>query len=178
MRIRAVAVSVGYVLSIVLANWLVTRYGLVPVGFGLVAPAGVYAAGLALALRDGTQDLAGRVAVIALILVGATLSWWLASGTIAFASGVAFLVSELADFGVYTPLRRKGLALAVFASNLVGAVLDTYVFLWLAHFGTSNRLVAGQLLGKFWATCAGFAVVYGLEWHKERRSVDAVPDAA
>lgn len=51
---------VGYVSTIFLANWLITHLGLVPVGFGLVAPAGVYAAGLAFTARDLTQETLGR----------------------------------------------------------------------------------------------------------------------
>jgi len=41
-----------YILTIFAANWAITQFGLVPVGFGLLAPAGVYFAGLAFTLRD------------------------------------------------------------------------------------------------------------------------------
>ena len=51
------------------------------------------------------------------------------------ASGVAFLLSEFADLGVYTPLARRRLVLAVVASSVVGLVVDSIVFLWLA-FGS------------------------------------------
>ena len=37
----------------------------------------------------------------------------------------AFLLSELADFAVYTPLQRKGLVIAVLASSLVGLIADS-----------------------------------------------------
>lgn len=40
----------AYVGTILAANWLIATFGLVPVGFGLMAPAGVFAAGLALLL--------------------------------------------------------------------------------------------------------------------------------
>ena len=64
------------------------------------------------------------------------------------ASTAAFLVSELADFAVYTPLQARGLVLAVLASSLVGLVVDSVLFLWLA-FGSLDFL-AGQIVGKIW----------------------------
>jgi uncharacterized PurR-regulated membrane protein YhhQ (DUF165 family) len=45
------------------------------------------------------------------------------------ASAVAFLFSELADFVVYQPLRERRWLLAVFASNVVGLVIDSILFL-------------------------------------------------
>ena len=36
----------GYIGTIFAANWAIQRFGLVPVGFGLTAPAGVYFAAL------------------------------------------------------------------------------------------------------------------------------------
>lgn len=153
--IGAVAAG-GYVGSIVLANWLIRRYGVVPVGFGLAAPAGVYAAGAALTLRDVTQDVLGKRAVLLAIVAGAVLSAWI-SPALAVASGVAFLVSELADFAVYTPLRRHGV-LAVAASNAVGLTLDSLLFLWLA-FGSLDFL-GGQMVGKAEATLVALPLVW------------------
>src|SRR3954447_14986094 len=90
----AVAVAV-YIGIIVLANWLITEYGAVSVGFGLVAPAGVYAAGAAFTARDIVQDLLGKLWVCAAIVVGGLISAAYASTTrIAVASATAFLVSE------------------------------------------------------------------------------------
>ena len=54
----AVAVAV-YIAIIVLANWLITEFGAVNVGFGLMAPAAVYVAGAAFTVRDIVQDLLG-----------------------------------------------------------------------------------------------------------------------
>lgn len=155
----------GFVASIVLANYLTTRYGFIPVGFGFTATAGTLAAGFALALRDATQDALGRRAVALVIVAGAALSFLVADPFIALASAAAFLLSELADFAVYTPLRAwsrlggRRWAGAVIASNLVGAVVDTAVFLGIA-FGAAAILPAmpGQLVGKSWATLAYLAV--------------------
>ena len=51
------------------------------------------------------------------------------------ASAAAFLFSELADTAVYTPLARRRLISAVLASSLVGTIIDSTLFLWLA-FGS------------------------------------------
>jgi len=149
----------AYLATIVLANWLTATYGLVPVGFGLVATAGTYAAGFAFVARDAVQDAAGRAWVFVALAAGAVLSWWLSTPALAVASAVAFGLSELADMAVYTPLRRKGYVRAAVASNLVGSVVDTLLFLWLAGFGLAPLVVAGQLVGKAWVTVAVVVLV-------------------
>jgi hypothetical protein len=49
--------AAAYIATIWLANYLVSHYGIVDVGFGLMAPAAVYAVGVAFTMRDFTQDL-------------------------------------------------------------------------------------------------------------------------
>lgn len=155
-RRLALAAFAGYALTIIAANLAITYIGPVPVGFGLVAPAGVYFAGLAFSLRDALQEAAGRRATLAAILIGALLSALL-SPSLALASGAAFLLSELADLAVYTPLRRRSYPLAVLASNTVGDVVDSALFLWLA-FG-SLQFLAGQIVGKLWMTALTLALM-------------------
>lgn len=162
----------SYAGSILVANWATARYGLVPVAPGLAATAGTSAAGAALLFRDAIQDHLGRAAVVAAVVLGAGLSA-LTAPALALASAVAFLLAEMVDFAVYTPLRCRGWVRAVVASNLVGAVLDTGAFLALAGFPVTARAVVGQLVGKAWATAVPVAVVLVL-----RRSRRAVPDHA
>lgn len=141
------------------ANWVTTDYGFIPVGFGLMATAGTFFAGLTLAMRDLVQDTLGRIYVVGLILIGTVISFAIAAPAIAIASAAAFLISEMLDFAIYTPLRAKAKvgdkrwAVAVLASNTVGAVVDTVVFLGIA-FGMASILPAlpGQLVGKTYAT--------------------------
>lgn len=143
------AAFIGYIATIYAANWAIVHYGAVPVGFGLTAPAGVYLAGVAFTLRDLTQAGLGRSAVSVAIVVGAALSAFV-SPSFALASAVAFLVSELADFAVYTRLQRGSWLAAVAVSNVVGLVLDSVLFLLIA-FG-SLEFLAGQIVGKGWMT--------------------------
>lgn len=162
-----VAAAVAFLSCILAANYVTTEYGMVPVGFGLMATAGTYFAGLTFVLRDTVQDTAGRLVTVALIVLGGGLSLALALTifeanpnflppgvtpvSIALASGVAFLASEAADLLVYTPLRRRGYIRAAVASNIVGAFVDTVLFLWIAGFPIRDA-IAGQMVGKLAVT--------------------------
>jgi uncharacterized PurR-regulated membrane protein YhhQ (DUF165 family) len=150
---------VAYIATIFAANWAISTFGVVPVGFGLMAPAGVYFAGLAFTLRDLTQEALGRRWTVAAIVVGAAISA-VVSPQFAVASGAAFLVSELADYLVYTPLRARNWPVAVGASNIVGLVLDSVLFLSLA-FG-SLEFLPGQIVGKLWMTLLAVLLIAAL----------------
>lgn len=156
VSIITVVLSLGFLGCIIGANWLLATFGMVPVGFGLTATAGTYLAGLSFGFRDAVQELAGRHWVVLLIVLGALLSI-LVNPLFALASGVAFLFSEFADFAVYTPLREKRWVGAVVLSNLVGAVVDSALFLWIA-FGSMEAL-AGQVVGKMWMTIPAIVIV-------------------
>ena len=102
---------VAFTLCIPAANWMLGNLGtvcppdgpcLIPVAPGLMAPSGVLLAGLALVLRDLVQRRLGKMWSLAAILAGALLSWWLAPPALVVASALAFLLSELVDFAVYT----------------------------------------------------------------------------
>lgn len=156
-----------YIATIVVANWAITTFGMVPVGFGLLAPAGVYMAGLAFTIRDKVHDRYG-VTWTLVAIGGGTIVSALLSPQLALASGVAFGISELADLAVYAPLRRRSWVGAVLLSNTVGLVIDSMLFLWLA-FGSLDYL-AGQVVGKGWMTLA----VVGLVWLWENDGKKAV----
>lgn len=166
MKRIGIAAAVLFVATVWFANWLLTRYGVVYIGFGLEAPAGVFAVGLAFTLRDIVHRTLGRLAVVACILVGCLLAYLIEASvtipgghaSIAVASACAFLLSESADLAVYTPLEQRSFTGAVAASNVVGAVVDSALFLWLA-FG-SLALIEGQVFGKFLMTALAVPLVY------------------
>jgi queuosine precursor transporter len=162
----------AYIACIPLANWMIGHVGtvcvlqgpcLVPVAPGLMAPSGVLLVGLALVLRDLVQRRLGIAYALAAIAVGAVLSGVLAPLPLVVASTSAFLLSELADFAVYTPLQKRGLVLAVLASSVVGLVADSIVFLWLA-FGSFEFLL-GQIVGKAWMV---LLTLPAIEWLRRR----------
>lgn len=160
MKVIGWVAACCYVATIWLANYLLVHVGLVDVGFGLVAPAGVFAAGAALTFRDVVQRTLGRWVVIAAIFVGAGLSMEV-STAFALASGAAFLISELADMAIYTPLERKTFVGAVAASNTVGLLADSILFLWFSPLPV-HGLLAGQVVGKAWMTLAAIVVLLPL----------------
>ncbi len=146
-----------FCLTIPAANWMIGNVGtvcsangpcLIPVAPNLMAPSGVLMIGAALVLRDLVQRRLGVEFGVAAIIAGAGISAAIAPPALVVASTAAFLLSELADFAVYTPLARRRLVTAVVASSMVGLVIDSIVFLWLA-FG-SLEFLAGQVIGKSW----------------------------
>ena len=149
---------IAYAGSIVAANWLIQTFGLIPVGWGLMAPAGVLAAGVSFTLRDLVQDRMGRWWTLGAIGAGALLSLAVSDARFAVASGLAFLASETADMLVYSPLRKRNWLGAVFASNVVGLALDSALFLLLA-FGSLDFL-AGQVVAKLQVTLLAVAVLW------------------
>ena len=163
-----VALFLAFVGTVWGANWALTTYGIVNIGFGLEAPAGVFFAGLAFSFRDLLHESSGRVWVLVAVVAGAALSALLEdTQRIAMASGTAFLVSEMADFAVYTPLRERGWLKAVAASNVVGFTADSLLFLWLA-FG-SLSFIEGQLVGKGYMTALAVVAMWTWRSHHGRR---------
>ncbi len=152
--------------SIPLANWMIQHVGtvcvpngpcLVPVAPGLMAPSGVLTIGAALVLRDMVQRCLGIPAALTAIGLGTLMSVFIAPGPLVVASGTAFLLGELVDCAVYTPLQRRRLVLAVVASSVVGLMVDSAIFLWLA-FGSFTYL-PGQIVGKLWAVLFAIPLV-------------------
>ena len=177
-RNEGYAYLVAFILTIPAANWMIGNVGavcpenspcLIPVGFNVMAPSGVIMVGLALVLRDLVQRRLGKLWALGAIVVGALLSALIAPQTLVLASGAAFLVSELADFAVYTPLQKKRLVLAVFMSGVVGLVVDSILFLQLA-FGSLDYL-SGQIIGKTWMIVLALPIIWWIRRRDEKLGV-------
>lgn len=138
----------AFIATIIAANYATSTFGLIPIGFGLMVTAGTFAAGFALVARDGVQVAAGKAWAVAAVIVGAVISAVTSNPAIALASGIAFLVSELVDLAVFTPLRNKNLAAAVIVSSTASAPVDTVLFLAIAGFGVTWQAVLGQFIVK------------------------------
>lgn len=148
---------VAYAGAIYAANFVTEKYGAVSVA-GMYVMAGTVFAGASLMLRNVIQDECGRLRVFLAILGGAVLSF-ATSPALAVASAVAFGIAELADMGVYTPLRKRGWIRAVLPASFVGAVLDTAIFLKVAGFPVWDNLT-GQVIGKLLATLVPVLLVW------------------
>lgn len=145
----------AFIVSIPIANWMIGNVGaacevnglcVIAVLPGILAPSSVMVIGLTFVLRDLVQRRLGLLWAIGAILFGAALSALVAPPSLVIASAVAFLFSEMADLLVYTPLQRRRLVFAVFASSMVGLTVDSVLFLGLA-FGNLDFLT-GLLIGK------------------------------
>ena len=154
---------VAFVATVVVANWLVKHYGPVRVWpTALLAPAGVYAAGLAFLLRDTLQRLAGNYVALAGIAAGTVLSVFIATPELAFASASAFAASEAAGLAFFWLLGGTfggpGRVLtALVTSSLVAAAIDSWLFLTLAFHNTA--FFNGQFVGKVSVTALALPLV-------------------
>jgi uncharacterized PurR-regulated membrane protein YhhQ (DUF165 family) len=173
--IEGIVFLIAFGLTIPVANWMIGNVGtvcapngpcLLPVLPGLMAPSGVVMIGVALVLRDLVQRRLGVRYGVAAILIGTALSAALAPAALVAASATAFLLSEFADFAIYTPLAQRRLVAAVAASSLAGLTVDSIVFLYLA-FG-SLEFLAGQVVGKLWMVLLALPFISYLRRRDER----------
>jgi hypothetical protein len=158
-RIAFAPLGTAYVGLVVLANWLASKYRVHVPPTPYVAPAGVFAIGGVLVLRDWLQQLAGLLWTMPLVYAAGLISWgigdaagWTALEKIAVASVVAFSVSETIEAVAFTPIRNRSLSLGVALSGTVGNVIDSWLFLTLA-FGS-----AAFFWGQFWGKSEMVAV--------------------
>jgi len=165
----------GFAACVPAANWLIEHVGvacipngpcIIPVAPHIDAPSGVLMIGLALVLRDLVQRRLGLLWGVGAIVIGTLLSATFAPASLVIASAFAFLLSELADLAVYTPLQKRGLVRAVLLSSMVGLMVDSVTFLWLA-FGSPEFLV-GQIIGKMWMVLLALPIVTWLR-NRDRR---------
>jgi queuosine precursor transporter len=167
MNKKTLTLFVVYLSTIPLANWFINNVGSVkfpnaphtiPVGFGYDAPSGVLLIGIALFVRDLLQEATNRKTVLIAIACGLPLSF-MVGANVALASVVAFAFGELADFGIYDRLRKQSKNFAMIVSGIIGGVIDSMLFLWIA-FG-SITFWQGQVVGKTLMTVACVAALWG-----------------
>lgn len=161
-----------YGAAVFAANWMIRNVGtvilpdgthLLPVGFGLFAPSGAYAAGVVFVARDVVQRTAGRSWSLVVILPGAALTAIL-DVRLAVASASAFVLAELLDYAIYTGLAQRGFTRAVVASAAGAAVLDSLWFLIIAGIPLAVAL-PGLLLAKVWVVLLFAPIAY---WLRQR----------
>jgi len=140
--------TITYIALIAAINYGFTVVPLVTLPGGEKWPPMSLVVGFAFVARDFSQREIGHGVLLAM-LAGAVLSWWTANPFVAVASGLAFLISELADWAVYTWTKRP-LAQRVLLSSAVGTPVDSVVFLWLiGHLSVAGVLTmtASKMLG-------------------------------
>lgn len=73
--------------------------------------------------------------------VAVVLSVWLSTPKIAFASGFAFLVSQLLDIYVFSILRQNSWWIAPFFSSVLASLVDAFCFWNIAFWGENVPLL-------------------------------------
>lgn len=139
--------TIGYVVLIVLINYGFTVVPLVPV-FGEMFPPLSLIVGLVFVARDFAQREIGHKVVGAMLVAG-FLSWWMADPFVALASVTAFMISEFADWGVYS-WTKKPFAQRILISSIVSTPLDSAVFLaMIGYFSVLNTVLmtVAKLIG-------------------------------
>ena len=93
--------------------------------------------------RDYAQREVGHWVILAMLVAGG-LSYLLAEPAVAVASVAAFLVSEFADWAVYSVTRRP-FAERILWSSAVSTPIDSLVFLGLIGFASVAGVIAMTL---------------------------------
>jgi len=157
-----------YIILIPLVNWAFSWTPLfeLPDG-GMWSPFSLVV-GLILILRDFAQREIGHYIFVPLI-IGVAISFVMAPPQIALASGIAFFVSELADWAVYT-FTGKPLSQRVLISSAVGVPIDSVIYLTGAS-AVVPGIFTGWMLGSMIASkMAGAVVVFMILRKRERIS--------
>jgi uncharacterized PurR-regulated membrane protein YhhQ (DUF165 family) len=162
-RHAATILSVGaYVAFIVLVNWLFVPEQLIEgvtqwstnTWMGTLYLANVIV-GFVFVLRDYAQRAIGHKVLLATLLAGLPV-WYLAGPGLAIASLVAFTLSEMTDWGVYSFTNRP-LQNRILLSSLIAVPVDTLAFQHLAGYLTPAAFVT-EVVSK----AIGVAVVWYL----------------
>ena len=123
--------TIAYIVSIVLVNIGFVYVPMIPM-FGEMFPPMTLIVGLVFILRDFAQREIGH-GVLGAMAIGAILSYIMADPFIAIASVVAFGISELVDWAVYTYTKRP-LKQRILLSSAIGTPIDSAVFLTMIGF--------------------------------------------
>ena len=136
--------TIAYVIAIVLVNWLFENAPALATPIGDFRLAAVVV-GIVLVLRDYAQREVGHKILLATLAAG-VLTWYMTNPFLALASVTAFFISEMADWAIFSFTRRP-LQSRILISSLISVPLDSFAFLYLAHF-LSPATFGMQVLSK------------------------------
>jgi hypothetical protein len=124
--------------------------------------------GLVLVVRDFAQREI-RHWIFGAMIIGLALSTLTAWPVIVVASGVAFLISETADWAVYT-FSGRPLSQRILISSCISAPIDQVLFIYLASQVVDGIFAWGTILTGIVSKLAGAFVVSRIVAAQERRN--------
>ena len=127
-----------YVAAIVLVNWMFTAIAPWPTLLGDLYLANIVV-GFVFVLRDYAQRLTGHY-VLAFTAVAGIITYFMVDPAIAIASVTAFMISETADWGIYSFTKRP-LHERILMSSLIAVPLDTIIFQYMAGYLTPAAFI-------------------------------------
>ena len=132
--------TIYYVLSVVLVNIGFANIPLVTLPWGGKWPPTAMIVGLVFVLRDFSQREISHKVIYAM-LVGAVISFFMATPAVAIASVVAYLSSEFMDWAIYS-FTKKPFAQRILLSSAISTPIDSIVFLWvIGHLSIEGVLI-------------------------------------
>ena len=162
-----------YVLLIPLVNWGFANIPTVPMpDGGNWAPMAIVT-GLILVVRDFAQREISHYILLPL-MIGLGLSYFMAPAEIALASGIAFGVSEMVDYIVYTTSNRP-LSERVLISSSLSAPIDSALFLLIANMAIPGVFTWSTLMTSVASKILGAYVVYRLLKRREKKRATQTP---
>ncbi|MBM3732601.1 MAG: VUT family protein [Acidimicrobiia bacterium] len=144
------AYTILYIALIVFVNWTFDAVPLVDLPEGEKWPPAAVITGLVFVARDFAQREIGHRVIVAMLLAGA-ISYVMAGPVVAAASVAAFLVSEFADWCIYSFSGRK-FSERILISSAVSTPLDSLVFLYLIGAASATGvalMTASKMVGAF-----------------------------
>jgi len=142
--------SIYYLAAIVIANIGFTYIPMIPLPGGeMFAPMSLLV-GFVFVLRDLAQKKIGDRVILAMVL-GIALSYILADPFVAYASAVAFTISEFTDWFIYS-ITKRPLKDRILLSSAVSTPMDSAVFMLMLGFFSWYGfavMVASKMLGAF-----------------------------
>lgn len=160
-----------YVALMPIINWSFAAVPTTPIpdylGGGAFQPLAIVT-GLVLVVRDFAQREI-RHWVLAAMVAGLLLSSLTSWIVIVFASGAAFLISEMVDWAVYT-FSKRPLSQRILISSGFSAPLDQVVFIYLASFVVPDIFALGTVLTGIASKLLGALVVSLIVARQERRA--------
>jgi len=132
---------------IVLASNYLVQFPVQYYGLEEVLTYGAFSYPIAFLITDLANRFYGKIIARKIVyvgfIIGITSTFYfstnyadLISVRIAIGSGTAFIVAQLLDVQIFDKLRKKKWFVAPLISSLIGSIVDTFLFFFIAFYGT------------------------------------------